>query len=59
MAEEFKFDHDVRLYVEYEDAFSPQVVMENGNPEAGMEGKLPFRGSSSVRISRAVFTITG
>ncbi|XP_045212788.2 von Willebrand factor A domain-containing protein 5A-like isoform X2 [Mercenaria mercenaria] len=36
--EEFKFDHDLGLLVEYEMPYSPQVILETGNPEA--EGLL-------------------
>lgn len=35
IGDEFKFDHDLCLLVEYEEPFKPQVVLEDGNPEAG------------------------
>ncbi|XP_052777471.1 von Willebrand factor A domain-containing protein 5A-like [Mya arenaria] len=33
IGEEFKFDHDLCLLVEYAEPFAPQVILENGNPE--------------------------
>ena len=33
--EEFKFDHDLCFNVLYDEPFSPQVIVENGRPEAG------------------------
>lgn len=38
LGEDFKFDHDLCLLVQYEEPFTPQVVLEDGNPEA--EGLL-------------------
>ncbi|XP_052237802.1 von Willebrand factor A domain-containing protein 5A-like [Dreissena polymorpha] len=38
LGEEFKFDHDLTLYIEYSEPFQPQVVLENGDP--GREGLL-------------------
>ena len=36
LAEEFKFDHDLSFLVEYKNCYAPQVIVEAGNPEAGM-----------------------
>ncbi|XP_052281441.1 von Willebrand factor A domain-containing protein 5A-like isoform X2 [Dreissena polymorpha] len=33
VGEEFKFDHDLTLYIEYSEPFQPQVVLENGDPD--------------------------
>ncbi|XP_052814966.1 von Willebrand factor A domain-containing protein 5A-like isoform X2 [Mya arenaria] len=33
IGEEFKFDHDLCLLVEYAEPFAPQVILENGDPE--------------------------
>ncbi|KAK3598702.1 hypothetical protein CHS0354_003259 [Potamilus streckersoni] len=35
LAEEFKFDHDLSVLVEYEDCNVPQVVLEKGDPHSG------------------------
>ncbi|XP_060552028.1 von Willebrand factor A domain-containing protein 5A-like [Ruditapes philippinarum] len=34
LGEDFKFDHDLRFIVQYESPYSPQIVLEDGNPEA-------------------------
>ncbi|XP_060603762.1 von Willebrand factor A domain-containing protein 5A-like isoform X2 [Ruditapes philippinarum] len=34
LCEEFKFDHDLSFLVQYDCPYSPQVVLEKGNPEA-------------------------
>ncbi|XP_053392408.1 von Willebrand factor A domain-containing protein 5A-like isoform X2 [Mercenaria mercenaria] len=33
LKEEFKFDHDLGFLVQYETPYSPQVILETGNPE--------------------------
>ncbi|XP_052281439.1 von Willebrand factor A domain-containing protein 5A-like isoform X2 [Dreissena polymorpha] len=38
LGEEFKFDHDLTLYIEYSEPFQPQVVFENGDKDS--EGLL-------------------
>ncbi|KAK3598701.1 hypothetical protein CHS0354_003258 [Potamilus streckersoni] len=35
LAEEFKFDHDLSVLVEYEACNIPQIVLEKGNPHSG------------------------
>ncbi|XP_053392403.1 von Willebrand factor A domain-containing protein 5A-like isoform X2 [Mercenaria mercenaria] len=38
LCDKFQFDHDLSFLVQYENAYSPHVVLERGNPEA--EGLL-------------------
>jgi hypothetical protein len=35
LGDDFKFDHDLRFVVQYESPYSPQIVLEDGNPDAG------------------------
>lgn len=34
LAEEFKFDHDLSFLVEYDNCYTPQVILEKGNAQA-------------------------
>ena len=36
LAEDFKFDHDLSFLVEYDNCYTPQVVLEMGDSAAGM-----------------------
>lgn len=35
LAEKFKFDHDLSFLVEYENCFTPQVILEMGDWNSG------------------------
>ena len=43
LAQEFKMDHDLTLFIHYEQAHGPHVVVERGHPGAGKKQSCSLR----------------